>query len=86
MPVTVIHGAEDKLVRTSGGRATAKAIPGAKLVEIPGMGHGLPRGAWPADHRRDRRDRRARYPSSTISSTIRMSSRITPPVIAPPCH
>ena len=34
-------------MRPSGGRATAKAIPGAKLVEIDGMGHGLPRGAWP---------------------------------------
>jgi len=47
VPTTVIHGADDKLVRPSGGRATAKAIPGAKLVEIAGMGHGLPRGAWP---------------------------------------
>jgi pimeloyl-ACP methyl ester carboxylesterase len=48
LPATVIHGAEDRLVRPSGGRTTAKAIPGARLVEIPGMGHGLPRGAWPA--------------------------------------
>ena len=48
MPATVIHGAEDRLVRPSGGRTTAKAIPGARLVEISGMGHGLPRGAWPA--------------------------------------
>ncbi|MDA0159645.1 alpha/beta fold hydrolase [Solirubrobacter ginsenosidimutans] len=47
VPATVIHGAEDKLVRPSGGRATAKAIPGARLVMIDGMGHGLPRGAWP---------------------------------------
>jgi pimeloyl-ACP methyl ester carboxylesterase len=47
LPTTVIHGLDDKLVRPSGGRATAKAIPGARLVEIPGMGHGLPRGAWP---------------------------------------
>src|SRR4051794_13686612 len=47
LPATVIHGAEDKLVRPSGGRATARAIPGARLVEIPGMGHGLPRAAWP---------------------------------------
>jgi pimeloyl-ACP methyl ester carboxylesterase len=47
VPTTVIHGAEDKLVRPSGGRATAKAIPGARLLEIEGMGHGLPRGAWP---------------------------------------
>jgi pimeloyl-ACP methyl ester carboxylesterase len=47
VPATVIHGAEDRLVRPSGGRGTAKAIPGARLVMIPGMGHGLPRGAWP---------------------------------------
>jgi pimeloyl-ACP methyl ester carboxylesterase len=47
VPATVIHGTEDKLVRPSGGRATAKAIPGARLVEVPGMGHGLPRAAWP---------------------------------------
>jgi pimeloyl-ACP methyl ester carboxylesterase len=47
VPTTVIHGLDDKLVRPSGGRATARAIPGARLVEIPGMGHGLPRGAWP---------------------------------------
>ena len=46
VPTTVIHGADDKLVRPSGGRATAKAIPGARLVEIAGMGHGLPRAAW----------------------------------------
>jgi pimeloyl-ACP methyl ester carboxylesterase len=47
VPTTVIHGADDKLVRPSGGRATAKAVPGARLVMIEGMGHGLPRGAWP---------------------------------------
>jgi pimeloyl-ACP methyl ester carboxylesterase len=47
LPATVIHGTDDKLVRPSGGKATAKAIPGAKLVLIEGMGHGLPRGAWP---------------------------------------
>src|SRR3954471_8328085 len=46
IPATVIHGADDKLVRPSGGRTTAKAIPGAELLEIKGMGHGLPRGAW----------------------------------------
>jgi pimeloyl-ACP methyl ester carboxylesterase len=47
LPATVIHGTDDKLVQPSGGRATARAIPGARLVEIDGMGHGLPRGAWP---------------------------------------
>ncbi|HWK25455.1 MAG TPA: alpha/beta fold hydrolase [Solirubrobacter sp.] len=47
VPATVIHGAHDKLVQPSGGRATARAIPGAQLLEIGGMGHGLPRAAWP---------------------------------------
>jgi pimeloyl-ACP methyl ester carboxylesterase len=46
LPATVVHGSADRLVRPSGGRATAQAIPGARLVEIDGMGHGLPRGAW----------------------------------------
>ena len=46
-PTLVIHGKADKLVSPSGGRATAKAIPGAKLLEIDGMGHDLPRGVWP---------------------------------------
>jgi pimeloyl-ACP methyl ester carboxylesterase len=45
-PTLVIHGAADKLVRPSGGRATAKAIGDAQLLEIPGMGHDLPRDAW----------------------------------------
>ena len=46
-PTLVIHGSADTLVRPSGGRATAKAIPGAELLEIAGMGHDLPRDAWP---------------------------------------
>jgi pimeloyl-ACP methyl ester carboxylesterase len=46
VPTVVIHGTGDRLVRPSGGKATAKAIPGAKLVLIDGMGHDLPRGAW----------------------------------------
>ncbi|MGI8557207.1 MAG: alpha/beta fold hydrolase [Solirubrobacteraceae bacterium] len=45
-PTLVIHGAADGLIASSGGRATAKAIPGAKLLPIAGMGHDLPRGAW----------------------------------------
>jgi len=47
VPAVVIHGADDPLVQLSGGRATAAAIPGAELVVIDGMGHDLPRGAWP---------------------------------------
>jgi pimeloyl-ACP methyl ester carboxylesterase len=46
-PTLVIHGTKDLLVRPSGGRATARAIPGAKLLKVEGMGHDLPRGAWP---------------------------------------
>jgi pimeloyl-ACP methyl ester carboxylesterase len=46
-PALVIHGADDPLITLSGGEATARATPGADLVVIPGMGHDLPRGAWP---------------------------------------
>ena len=46
-PTLVIHGDSDRLVAPSGGKATARAIPGAKLLTIRGMGHDLPRGAWP---------------------------------------
>ena len=41
-PTVVVHGAVDPLVPAEGGRDTAAAIPGARLVEIPGMGHTLP--------------------------------------------
>jgi pimeloyl-ACP methyl ester carboxylesterase len=47
VPTTVIHGDADPLVNVSGGRATAQAIPGAKLVILRGMGHDLPRELWP---------------------------------------
>ena len=47
VPTTVIHGDADPLVDVSGGRATAEAIPGARLVIFPGMGHDLPRALWP---------------------------------------
>jgi pimeloyl-ACP methyl ester carboxylesterase len=46
-PTLVIHGTADRLVNASGGRATAAAIHGAELLEIDGMGHDLPAGAWP---------------------------------------
>ena len=47
VPTLVIHGKSDRLIRPSGGRATARAIPGARLDLIDGMGHDLPRGVWP---------------------------------------
>ena len=46
VPATVVHGLKDKMVHVSGGKATAKAIPGARLVLVPGMGHNLPRGLF----------------------------------------
>ncbi len=47
VPTTVIHGDSDPLVNVSGGRATAEAIPDARLVIVPGMGHDLPPALWP---------------------------------------
>jgi pimeloyl-ACP methyl ester carboxylesterase len=46
-PTLVIHGDVDPLVTPGGGEATAKAVPGAELLMVPGMGHDLPEGAWP---------------------------------------
>ncbi len=42
LPFLVIHGEADPLVQPSGGDATAAAVPGSKLLTIPGMGHDLP--------------------------------------------
>ena len=41
-PTLVLHGEDDPLVKVEGGRATAAAIPGAKLKTFPGWGHDLP--------------------------------------------
>ena len=46
-PTLVIHGADDPLVPVEGGRATARAIPGARLLVLDRMGHTLPRTVWP---------------------------------------
>jgi len=46
VPTLVIHGMLDPLVRPSGGIATAKAVPGARLVMFNDMGHDLPRTRW----------------------------------------
>jgi pimeloyl-ACP methyl ester carboxylesterase len=47
LPAVVIHGRNDVLVNPSGGRATARAIPNARLKMIDGMGHDMPRVLWP---------------------------------------
>jgi pimeloyl-ACP methyl ester carboxylesterase len=48
VPTLVVHGEEDQIIGVSGGEATAAAIPGARLLRVPGLGHELPPGFWPA--------------------------------------
>ena len=40
----MIHGLEDPLVRIECGRDIAATVPGAELLEIPGMGHEITPG------------------------------------------
>lgn len=46
-PTLVVHGTKDRMVPASGGQATARAIPGARLLLIEGLGHDMPRAVWP---------------------------------------
>jgi pimeloyl-ACP methyl ester carboxylesterase len=46
VPTLVVHGDVDKIVGVDGGEATAAAVPGARLLRIPGLGHELPPAAW----------------------------------------
>jgi pimeloyl-ACP methyl ester carboxylesterase len=43
-PTLVLHGEADLLVPIECGRDTARRIPGARFVAIPGMGHDFPPG------------------------------------------
>jgi pimeloyl-ACP methyl ester carboxylesterase len=45
IPTLVVHGGCDPLFPAEHGRALAAAIPGARLLEIAGMGHQLPPAA-----------------------------------------
>jgi pimeloyl-ACP methyl ester carboxylesterase len=47
LPTLVIHGDRDPLVPVEHGKDMAEAVPGADLLIIEGMGHNLPREAWP---------------------------------------
>lgn len=38
-PVTVLHGAEDRMVDVVNARHTAEIVPGAELVVVEGLGH-----------------------------------------------
>jgi pimeloyl-ACP methyl ester carboxylesterase len=46
LPALVLHGSRDTLIDPSGGRRTAELSPGARYVEIEGMGHDYPRAIW----------------------------------------
>lgn len=46
-PTLVIHGENDRMLPKAAGRAVARAIPGAQLHLIPGMGHDVPPALWP---------------------------------------
>ncbi|MBR7744389.1 alpha/beta fold hydrolase [Phycicoccus sp. BSK3Z-2] len=41
-PTLVVHGLADPLVEASGGVATARAVPGSRMLVFPDMGHDLP--------------------------------------------
>jgi pimeloyl-ACP methyl ester carboxylesterase len=45
-PTLVLHGSRDTLIHPSGGRRTAEVVPGARYVEIEGMGHDYPPAVW----------------------------------------
>jgi pimeloyl-ACP methyl ester carboxylesterase len=46
-PTLVVHGTDDPVLPYPHGVALAREIPGAELVSLDGVGHGLPRGCWP---------------------------------------
>ncbi|GAA0568386.1 alpha/beta hydrolase [Paractinoplanes ferrugineus] len=46
VPTLVVAGAEDPMLKPSAGRDLAAQIPGARLVEYPGVGHDWPEGIW----------------------------------------
>lgn len=47
VPTLVVHGSDDPLLRPAAARRTAKAIRGARLVVLPGVGHYLPAEVYP---------------------------------------
>ncbi len=48
VPTLVVHGSQDPLIPVEAGRATAKAIPNSRMLELGDMGHDLPRPLWGA--------------------------------------
>jgi pimeloyl-ACP methyl ester carboxylesterase len=71
VPALVVHGAEDPLVPRRGGEQTARALEGAELLCIPGMGHDLPRAVWP--RLLDAIERVAAVDDPAAASTVRLA-------------
>jgi pimeloyl-ACP methyl ester carboxylesterase len=46
VPTLVVHGTDDILVPIENGRLVAGAVPGARFIEIQGMGHDIPERVW----------------------------------------
>lgn len=75
LPTLVVHGLADKMVHVSGGRATARAIPGAELLLVPGMGHDLPAALTDTFvDAIDRNARRARSAGQSSGTSVTSSS------------
>jgi pimeloyl-ACP methyl ester carboxylesterase len=70
VPVLVLHGAADPLLRPAAARRTASHISGARLVMLPGVGHYLPEAVYPqvADEVRALADRAATTPARANSA------------------
>ena len=70
VPALVLHGSDDPLLRPAAARRTAKAISGARLVILPGVGHYLPAEVYPQIAREVRAlaDRAATAPSQVSAA------------------
>ena len=69
-PTLVVHGLLDPLVKSSGGVATARAVPGSRLVMFPDMAHDLPFPRW------------TELIDEIIGNTRRSSATVAEPVTA----
>lgn len=88
-PTLVVHGAGDLMVDVSGGRATAEAVPGARLVEVPGLGHHLspavvePLASLVTDHVRSAESRAAGVEETPPLEVPRLLTGRAPLVTSP---
>ncbi|MGK4578909.1 alpha/beta fold hydrolase [Kitasatospora sp. HPMI-4] len=64
-PTLVLHGEQDPILRLSAARATARTVPGARLLTLPGVGHDLPAALWPTVAREVRRTAALASPGGT---------------------